>query len=197
MHSNNTKSLILASSSPYRKELLAKLHLPFETASPDIDESPKPLEKPEVLAKRLAQEKAFALAKAFPGSLIIGSDQVAMLGEKQLSKPGNRANAIRQLQAASAQSVIFYTSVCVLDSKTAQIKCDLDKTIVQFRELTLSQIENYVDQDQPFNCAAAFKSEGFGISLLEKMQTEDPSALIGLPLIRLIRLLEFFGVKII
>jgi len=146
---------------------------------------------------RLAQEKAAAVAQQFPEDLIIGSDQVAMLAGQQLTKPGGRANAIRQLRAASGQAVTFYTSVCVLNSATNESGTDLDRTIVHFRPLTNAQIEAYVDRDQPFDCAGGFKSESLGVVLFEKIEGEDPNALIGLPMIRLIRLLETFGVTVI
>lgn len=189
--------LVLASSSPYRKDLLAKLGLLFEAVSPSIDESPQPHETPEDLALRLAKEKAQALAKKFSTHLIIGSDQVAMLSGRQLTKPGDRDRAISQLRAASGRAVTFYTSICVLDSASEDAKLDLDRTIVHFRTLADSQIEHYVDRDRPFDCAGGFKSESLGIALFEKIETEDPNALIGLPLIRLIRLLEAFGVTLI
>lgn len=191
-----TDKLVLASSSPYRKALLGKLGLPFETASPAIDETPSSGEQPQELALRLAREKAAALATAFPEHLIIGSDQVAVLGEQRLSKPGDRANALRQLRAAAGKSVAFYTSVCVLNAASGESRSDLDRTLVWFRPLTEAQIERYVDKEKPFDCAGSFKSESLGIALFEKLETEDPNALIGLPLIRLIGLLEAFGLTI-
>jgi MAF protein len=189
--------LLLASSSIYRKALLEKLGLPFETASPSIDESPRAYEMPPELAMRLARAKAGALSQAFPGYLIIGSDQVAILADRQLTKPGNRENAIRQLRAASGQAVTFYTGICVLDSATTEAKTDLDRTIVHFRRLTDAQIEHYVDRDRPFDCAGGFKSESLGIALFDRIEGEDPNALIGLPIIRLVRLLEAFDVRVI
>lgn len=189
--------LVLASGSRYRRELLAKLGLPFETASPDIDETPKPGEAPAALAMRLAQEKAGALVQRFPQHLIIGSDQVATLDEAQLTKPGDRAGAIRQLRSASGRAVTFLTAVCVLDARTGRSCADLDRTVVRFRPLTDAVIEAYVDRDRPFDCAGGFKSEGLGIALLDAMETEDPNALVGLPLIRLIRLLEKFDVAVL
>ncbi len=186
--------LILASSSPYRQALLAKLGLPFEAASPSIDESSRPGETPEALCKRLAEEKARALAGRFPAHLIIGSDQVAMLDGAQLTKPGSHAKAVEQLRSASGKVVVFHTSVCVLNSKTGEAATKMDTTAARFRKLADSQIEAYVAKDRPFDCAGGFKSEGLGIVLLEGLETSDPNALVGLPLILLVRLLEGFGV---
>ncbi len=190
-------SLVLASSSPHRRDLLAKLGLRFQCASPDIDERAHPDERPEALALRLGREKAEALATRFPRHLIIGSDQVALLDGRQLHKPGDAANAHQQLQAASGRCVEFYTSICVLDAATGGCRADLDRTRVHFRTLNYDQIQDYVERDQPFDCAGGFKSEGLGIALFERLETEDPNALVGLPLIRLIRLLESFGVRVI
>lgn len=189
--------LILASSSRYRSQILAKLGLPFETATPDIDETRNPGEQPEELALRLAHEKAQALASRFPRHLIIGSDQVAVIGDKHLGKPGTHARAIEQLRAASGQRVEFLTAICVLNTKTGESRVDLDRTTVHFRQLSDDMIAAYVDKERPYDCAGAFKSEGLGIVLFEKMETEDPNALVGLPLIRLVRLLEDQGVDVL
>ncbi len=188
--------IILASSSPYRQALLDKLQLKYTAISPDIDENALIDEKPAAQALRLAKQKARALSIQFPNHLIIGSDQVAMLGQNQLKKPGNRQNTIAQLTAASGKQVSFYTAVCVLDSSTGQYFNDLDTCIVTFKHLTKQQIESYVDLDRPFKCAGGFKSEGLGIALFEKIEGEDPNALIGLPLIKLISLLEKFNIQI-
>jgi septum formation protein len=192
-----TSDLVLASSSRYRREILAKLGIPFVTATPEIDEAVKPTEKPDQLALRLARQKAQALAQRFPRHLIIGSDQVAMLDGQQLTKPGDRDRAIAQLRAASGRAVEFFTAVCVLDSATGTTRADLDKTVVRFRPLTDAMIEAYVDRDRPFDCAGGFKSESLGVVLFETIETEDPNALVGLPLLRLIRLLEGFGVDVL
>jgi MAF protein len=192
-----SRPLLLASSSAYRQALLAKLGLAFEATSPSIDETPRSGETPIELSQRLAEEKARALAKRYPGHLIIGSDQVAMLEGNQLTKPGDFARTVEQLRAAAGKAVEFFTSVCVLDAATGQALTDMDHTVVYFRPLTARQIESYVAKEQPFDCAGGFKSEGLGIVLFEKIDGEDPNALIGLPLIRLVRLLEKFGVAVL
>jgi len=189
--------IVLASGSSYRQDLLKKLELEFESVSPGISETPEAGEKPERLAVRLAKEKAASVGSRFPDSLIIGSDQVAILNGKQLTKPMNRENAVRQLRAASGQSVAFYTAISVLNTATGEMKADLDRCRVHFRKLSDREIERYVDRERPFDCAGGFKSEGLGIVLFERFEGEDPNALIGLPLIRLARLLESFGVAVI
>lgn len=189
--------LVLASSSPYRKQLLAKLGLDFEAVSPSVDETPRLGETPVELALRLASEKAKALSKNFPEHLIIGSDQVALLNGRQLTKPGDRDRAINQLRSAAGQTVAFHTGICVFHSGRNELKTDIEQTIVRFRALTDIQIQHYVDRDQPFDCAGGFKSEGLGIALLESIDGQDPNALVGLPLIRLVRLLEAFGVSVL
>jgi len=196
-HHPNPLPLVLASSSSYRKALLDKLGLPYETASPDIDEAPHPAEAPESQARRLATEKARVLAGRFPAHLIIGSDQVAVAAGLRLGKPGSRENAIAQLRASAGKSVVFHTALCVLNSQTGETQVDADRTVVHFRALTDQQIEHYVDREQPLDCAGSFKSEGLGIALFERIEGEDPNALIGLPLIRLIRVLEAFGVRVV
>lgn len=194
---NTTAKLILASSSPYRKAVLEKLGLPFAAKSPDIDESPLPDEPPARSAARLAELKCRALQEKYPNHLIIGSDQVAMLDAKQLIKPGNRANAIKQLREASGRLVVFYTGICLLDAVSGRGETEVDRCTVRFRKLSDTQIENYVDRDQPFDCAGSFKSESLGIALFERIEGDDPNALIGLPLIRLIGLLKKYGVNVI
>ncbi|MBU2571612.1 MAG: septum formation inhibitor Maf [Gammaproteobacteria bacterium] len=191
------KHLVLASSSEYRQSLLRKLHLEFICDSPDIDETPLPDEPPKQTARRLSEAKASELIENFPNSLIIGSDQVPVLKDCRLSKPGNRKNAIEQLLAASDQCVIFYTGVAVANSLTGEVISDIDECHVYFKKLTQTTINRYVDLEKPFNCAGGFKSEGMGIALLNKIEGDDPNALIGLPLIKLIGLLEKFGVKVI
>ncbi|WP_455205261.1 Maf family protein [Kaarinaea lacus] len=186
--------IVLASTSPYRQEILKKLAIPFITDSPQVDETAYKNEKPEALVMRLAEMKARAVAEQYGNSLIIGSDQVAVLNGKILGKPGNHENAVLQLQQASGQEVTFFTGLCLLNAKnnTAQVLCV--PFTVHFRHLSDSQIDRYLHKEQPYNCAGSFKSEGLGITLFEKLQGDDPNTLIGLPLIALVRMLENEGV---
>ncbi len=187
--------LLLASSSPYRRQLLERLGLPFTTASPDVDESPLTNESPSALAQRLADSKARALAPQAPEPLlIIGSDQVASLDGKPLGKPGNHHRATEQLQAASGREVTFYTGLCLYDARTGrqQSRCEMFK--VHFRTLSDAQIETYLKKETPYDCAGAFKMEGLGIRLFERLEGNDPNALIGLPLIALTDFLLNAGV---
>ena len=190
-------TLVLASSSPYRAQLLAKLGLAFETASPDVDETPLPDEPAEQLVARLAQAKAQAIAPRYPEALIIASDQVAVLNNQILGKPGNHENARRQLNAASGAKVTFLTSLALFNSRSGHVQREVVPFSVYFRPLTESQIENYLLAEQPYQCAGSFKSEGLGISLFERLEGDDPNTLIGLPLIRLIHILENENVNII
>lgn len=192
-----TLPLVLASSSPYRRDLLNKLRLPFTTASPDIDETPHFNEAPEQLAMRLSADKARALRKAFPQHLIIGSDQVALLGGRQLHKPGGFEEAVIQLESSAGRSLCFYTGVSILNSQSGRQLNAIDVCRVHIRKLTRHQIEDYVRREQPYNCVGAFKSEGLGISLIKAFEGQDPNALVGLPLIQLIDLLQRFGVKVL
>ncbi|MEH6504047.1 MAG: nucleoside triphosphate pyrophosphatase [Cycloclasticus sp.] len=193
----NQPKLVLASSSEFRKELLKKIYSDFETASPDIDEAAQDNETPQSLAIRLAYEKASALSKAFPDHLIIGSDQVAMLGHTQLTKPGSHDKCVEQLSLSAGKTITFYTSVCVFNSKTNAFSTDLDTCKVYMKQLSTEEIEQYVLRDKPYGCAAAFKSEGLGIVLFEKIECEDPNALVGLPLIKLTNLLNNMGCKVL
>ncbi len=188
--------LILGSTSPFRKELLNKLGLNFTTDAPDIDESMHIDELPEGFVQRLAQEKAQAVAERHPDALIIGSDQVACIDNSILGKPGNRERAIEQLTRASGKRVSFYTGLCLLNSGSGKSQVVCEPFHVYFRELSQTQIERYLDAEQPYNCAGSFKSEGLGISLFERLEGDDPNALIGLPLIRLIAMLEHEGVSV-
>ena len=193
----SNRNLLLASSSPFRKALLARLQLEFLTVSPHVNEVPLLNESPDQLAIRLAELKAATLSQQFPHHLIIGSDQVAWLDDQQLCKPGSRDKTIKQLCSLSGRAVVFYTSVCVLDADSGECKSELDISTVYFRELTRVQIEYYVDKDQPYHCAGGFKSESLGIALCERFESEDPNAIIGLPLIRLIRILPSFNYQVL
>ncbi|MFL6622940.1 MAG: Maf family nucleotide pyrophosphatase [Sulfurifustis sp.] len=190
-------SLILASSSPFRRELLTRLRLPFEAAAPAVDETPQTGESPVALVERLAVAKARAVAVRFPNALIIGSDQVAVYDGSIVGKPRDHADAVKQLRAASGRKVILYTGLALLNSATGRVQSEVVPFGIQFRALSDEQIENYLRKEQPYNCAGSVKSEGLGIALLERFEGDDPNALIGLPLIRLIRMLENEGVKVI
>lgn len=189
--------LILASTSPFRKELLSRLQISFTTFAPLVDEALLPQESAIHLVTRLAEAKAKAAAAIYPNALIIGADQVAVQGETILGKPGNHKQAVQQLQLVSGQQVDFLTGLCLFNSETRRCQIDLVKFSVIFRQLTLTQIENYLHKEQPYNCAGSFKSEQLGIALLEQMRGEDPTALIGLPLIRLTCMLKMEGVEVI
>ena len=185
--------LVLASTSPFRKELLQRLAIPFETAAPDVDESPRADDTPAALVRRLSEAKARAIGKLRQG-LIIGSDQVATTGNDILGKPGTHPRAIEQLQYLSGRLVTFHTGLCLLNSATNEAQIDVIPFKVQFRQLDEGQIERYLQTDQPYNCAGSFKSEGLGITLFERMDGDDPSALVGLPLIRLTSMLAAAGI---
>lgn len=188
------KPLVLASTSPFRAELLKKLGLPFETSAPRTTEDPLPHESPEALVCRLAEAKARAVSAQHTSALIIGSDQVACIDDQILGKPGSRETAVAQLQAASGRSVVFYTGLCLLNSSSGEVQVDVETFRVSFRQLDKAQITRYVDREQPFNCAGSFKSEGHGITLFTALEGRDPNALVGLPLIRLVEMLSVEGV---
>lgn len=185
--------LVLASSSRYRRQLLQKLGLDFITASPDIDETPLPNETAQQLTARLAEAKAIALTEAHPDALIIGSDQVCSFQGQILGKSGNRKNALAQLSLLSGQSACFMTGLCLFNAATGHKQTLVDEFWVHFRQLTPAQIEFYVDQEQPFDCAGSFKSEGLGITLFNRLEGDDPNSLIGLPLILLSEMLRQEG----
>ena len=189
--------LVLASTSPYRRELLARLRLPFEVASPQVDETPRPGELPAQTALRLAQEKALAVAARFPRALLIGSDQVAELDGERLEKPGGHERARAQLQLLSGRAAVFHTAVALLNDSTGRMQTRMVPTRVRFRHLGAAQIESYLLQEQPYDCAGAAKSEGLGIALIEAIEGEDPTALIGLPLIALTDMLLAEGRAIV
>ncbi|MGD8546445.1 MAG: nucleoside triphosphate pyrophosphatase [Thiohalophilus sp.] len=189
--------LVLASTSPFRKAILEKLGIPFETASPSVDETPLPDETAAGLVQRLSEAKARAVATQFPDALIIGSDQVAVIDDQILGKPGTHDKAIEQLRNASGKTVTFLTGLCLYNSASGQSQSEVIPFRVHFRNLNESQIENYLRREQPYNCAGSFKSEGLGIALFEKLEGDDPNTLIGLPLINLIRMLEKEGSQVI
>jgi septum formation protein len=188
--SNPLPRLVLASSSPYRKLLLERLRLPFVTVAPAIDETPKPDEAPLDLVRRLAETKARAVHPIYPEALIIGSDQVALCGGKILGKPRNLDTARVQLAAIRGRQVKFITGLCLLNAKTGTLQVDAVPYTVSVRPLTLQQIACYLAAEQPFDCVGSFKSEGLGIALFSKLEGDDPTSLVGLPLIRLVRMLQ-------
>ena len=191
------RPVILGSTSRYRKELLSRLQIPFDTAAPDVDETPHPYESPKDLAMRLALAKAHAVALKNPQAVVIGSDQVADLEGEPLGKPGNHANATLQLQRMRGKTVIFQTALSVVCLTTRFEKTDLAAVKVKFRDLSDSEIESYLRAEEPYDCAGSAKSEGLGIALLESIESDDPTALIGLPLIRTCLMLREAGVNIL
>ena len=190
------RKLILASTSPFRQQILRKLNIDFDTAAPNINEDRLNNETPQQLVSRLSEAKAKAVADQFPDALIIGSDQVAVLGNDILGKPLDHENARQQLSRASGQKITFYTGLCLFNSATGKSQVTCVPFNVYFRNLRDDQIEHYLHTEQPYNCAGSFKSEGYGISLFEKLEGDDPNTLIGLPLIELIRLLSNEGIEI-
>lgn len=188
--------VVLASTSPFRRDLLARLQIPFEVAAPDTDEAALPGEPPTETARRLAEAKARAVAGRFPGALVIGSDQVAASDGERFGKPGTRANAAAQLRQMRGKEVVFHTGLCVLNTATdrSQVRC-VD-THVGFRQLDDAEIESYLDKEDALNCAGSAKSEGLGISLLSYMRGDDPNALVGLPLIALCDMLRAEGLAL-
>ena len=195
------RPLVLASTSPLRRDLLVRLGLPFDCVAPQLDETPFADEAPPQLVRRLSEGKARAVAARYPDALIIGSDQVAVLAKPGvktiIGKPGNHARAVAQLRAASGQRVEFLTGLCLLDSANLHVQLEVVPYSVIFRTLSEELIERYLAREQPYQCAGSFRSEALGIVLFERLEGDDPSALIGLPLIRLVRMLEQFGVQII
>ncbi len=188
--------LLLASSSRYRAELLGRLGLGFRAVSPNVDEAPRPAEAPEALALRLARAKAAAVARGHPGAVIIGSDQVASFGSRTLGKPGTAARAREQLAMLSGGDVDFLTGLCLIDAQGRE-QATVVPPRVRFRELSAAEIEDYVAREQPLDCAGAFKSEALGIALFEAVESTDPTALIGLPLIELCSMLARAGVPVL
>ncbi len=189
--------VILASSSPFRQELLQRLRIPFKAISPDVDESIRMNEGPVAFVRRLAEAKAAAIAHTHRDAIVIGSDQCTWLNGEILGKPGNHEKALQQLKQAQGQEVVFYTGLCVLQVSQDFNQVDCIEFKVGFRDLTDSQLDHYLRVEEPYNCAGSFKSEAYGISLFSYMNGDDPTALIGLPLIRLTAMLEQAGLKVV
>ena len=194
---SKSRQLILGSTSAYRRELLARLHIPCEVAAPDVDETPLPGEAPNEMAKRLSLAKARAVAVRFPQAVVIGSDQVADLNGLSLGKPGTHDKAVAQLRHMRGQTVVFQTAVAVVCLETGFEQRSLAAVRVKFRDLTNDEIENYLQIEKPYDCAGSAKSEGLGIALLDAIDSDDPTALIGLPLIRTCQMLRAAGVALL
>jgi septum formation protein len=191
------RRLILGSTSRYRHELLSRLRMPFEAVAPEVDETPGPAENPADLALRLALAKARAVARRYPQAVVIGSDQVADLHGEPLGKPGTHERAVAQLTRMSGKTVIFQTALAVVCMDTGFEQCEIAPVRVVFRTLGTSEIERYLRAEQPYDCAGSAKSEGLGIALLERIDNDDPTALVGLPLIRTCHLLRAAGMKVL
>ncbi len=194
---SSPRVLVLGSTSRYRRELLSRLNVPFDVAAPDVDETPLPGEQPAILARRLALAKAQAVAAKFPHAVVIGSDQVADLHGQPMGKPGTHERAVAQLRMMRGQTVIFQTALAVVCLETGFVQQDIAAVRVVFRDLSDDDIENYLRIEQPYDCAGSAKSEGLGIALLERIDNDDPTALIGLPLIRTARMIRAAGVKLL
>ncbi len=193
----NGRAVVLGSTSRYRRELMQRLRLPFEVDSPDVDETPLAGETPEALARRLALAKAHAVAKRHPEALVIGSDQVADLDGQPLGKPGNHERAVQQLRRMRGRTVVFQTAVAVVCHATGFERLDLAPVRVRFRDLSDAEIEAYLRAEEPYDCAGSAKSEGLGIALLDAIDNDDPTALVGLPLIRTCRMLREGGLRLL
>jgi len=197
MIATSTSQIILASSSEFRRALFQRLHLPFTSSAPDIDESHNEQESASDYVRRLSREKALAVAVNNSDAIVIGSDQCAVLDDKILGKPGTHANALKQLRKAQGRTVRFHTGLCVLFQPEGFVEVDDIVFEVDFRQLNDRQLEHYLRIEQPYQCAGSFKSEGYGISLFQRLRGDDPTALIGLPLIRLVQMLEKIGVEVV
>ena len=197
MPDSTLRRLILGSTSPYRRELLSRLRLPFDVMSPDVDETPLAGESPRALALRLAMAKAQAVAALNPQAVVIGSDQVADLDAEPLGKPGTHARAIAQLQRMRGKTVLFHTAVAVMCIESGFSQVDLAEVSVRFRNLDDEEIERYLLAETPYDCAGSAKSEGLGVALLESIDSDDPTALVGLPLIRTCRMLRAAGIELL
>ena len=191
------RNIILASSSPFRRELLARLQLDFESRAPEVDESILADEDAIRYVRRLAESKAQVIARQYPDAIVIGSDQCALLDGQILGKPGSHENALQQLRQAQGKNVVFHTAVCVMQLSSGFNAVEEVPFEVEFRHLSDRQLEHYLQVEQPYQCAGSFKAEGYGSCLFRRMQGEDPSALIGLPLFKLIEMLEAVGVEIV
>ena len=191
------KKIVLASTSRYRAELLQRLRLPFEVAKPDADESPLALEKPAATAARLAAAKAASVVNAFPGALIIGSDQVAELNGLPIGKPGTVEAARRQLRAMRGQVLVFHTAIALINADSGDVQAAVVPTTVSFRDYSEAEIEHYLEREDALDCAGSAKSEGLGIALIAAMHSADPTALVGLPLIALAAMLKNEGVGVL
>ncbi|HEY8051118.1 MAG TPA: Maf family nucleotide pyrophosphatase [Ramlibacter sp.] len=192
-----SRRIVLGSSSPYRRELLSRLRVPFDIELPEVDEAPRTGEAPRDIALRLAVEKARAVARKHPDAAVIGSDQVADLGGEPLGKPGTHERAVGQLRRMSGKVVIFQTAVAVVCANTGFEQVEIAPVRVTFRTLTDEEIENYLQAEKPYDCAGSARSEGLGIAILESIESDDPSALVGLPLIRTCRMLRAAGVRLL
>jgi septum formation protein len=193
----SSRQLVLASTSRYRRELLERLAIPFESAAPICDETPLPEEAPQATALRLSVLKARSLETRFPAALILGSDQVASCAGQRLGKPGNHANAVQQLRSVSGKSVEFHTAVSLLDARAGTLQSRVVLCRVLFRPLEERRIEAYLRREQPYDCAASAKAEGLGIALIARMETDDPTSLIGLPLMAVSEMLEAAGMPVL
>jgi septum formation protein len=191
------QQIVLASTSKYRRELLARLGLPFEVAAPGVDEAPLPNEAPQETSRRLAEAKARAVAVRFPQAIVIGSDQVAVLDGLVLDKPGDHGNAVRQLKAMRAREVVFHTALCLCHAASGRAQTRVVPYYVRFRDYSDAQIERYLQREQPYDCAGSARCEGLGIALIAEMRGSDPNALIGLPLIALTEMLAEHGVGVL
>ena len=189
--------LVLASTSPYRRELLSRLGVPFDVAAPDVDETPLPGESPDDTAQRLSLLKARAVAERFPDALVIGSDQVALLDGRQLGKPGTHDKAVAQLQAMRGKTLEFHTALTLLNAQTGNVQTANVPVRLVMRDYTDAQIEAYLRKDQPYNCCGSARSESLGIALIARYETEDPNALVGLPLIKLTEMLANEGLDVL
>jgi septum formation protein len=194
---DTTPQIILASTSKYRRELLSRLGLPFDVVSPQVDETALPAEAPQDTACRLARDKAGAVAARFPKAIVIGSDQVAVLEGSALGKPGNHANAVRQLKAMRGREVAFHTALCLSHFASGRSETRVVPFYVRFRDYSDAQIERYLQLEQPYDCAGSARCEGLGIALIAEMRGSDPNALIGLPLIALTEMLAALGVNVL